>query len=148
MVVFAIVAPAGLVERARHRAPERRARVVVATSRARADVRRIRGIVVGLAALTLTLAVAVGLLPVWAVLAAGGLISLAIPLALVGGLLRLVRMHGVTLQAVAGSLTIYLCLGVAFAWIIGVVARLDPAPYFTNGSDARRAPASTSVSRC
>ena len=37
--------------------------------------------------------------------------SLAIPIALVGGLVRLIRRHGVTLQAVAGALTIYVLLG-------------------------------------
>ena len=60
---------------------------------------------------------------------------IAVPLALVGGLLRLVRAHGVTLQAVAGSLTIYLLIGLAFAWIVGLVAHFDPEPYFSNGTN-------------
>ena len=137
VVVFVIVAPAEDWSNAVVIALQSAALVIaVATSRARADVRRIRGFAVALAALTFTLAVAAGVLPQWAVLVAGGLISLAIPLTLIGGLVRLVRRHGVTLQAVAGSLAIYLCLGVAFAWAIGLVARIDPAPYFTNGTDA------------
>jgi Ion channel len=63
------------------------------------------------------------------VLAAGGVVSIAIPLALVGGLVRLVRTHGVTLQAVAGSLAIYLLTGLAFAWLIALVDRVDPGSY-------------------
>jgi hypothetical protein len=137
VVVFVIVAPGKDWSNALVIALQSAALVIaVATSRARADVRRVRGIVIGLAAVALTLAVAAGALPVWAMLAAGGIVSFAIPLTLIGGLLRLVRAHGVTLQAVAGSLAIYLCLGVAFAWVIGFVARVDPAPYFTNGTDA------------
>jgi hypothetical protein len=38
-------------------------------------------------------------------------------------------------QAVAGALAIYLCIGLTFAWIIGLVARLDSAPYFNSGTD-------------
>jgi hypothetical protein len=75
------------------------------------------------------LAVAFGVLPTWLVLAAGGVVSVAIPLALVGGLIRLVRANGVTLQAVAGSLAIYLLVGLAFAWVIALVDRIDPASY-------------------
>jgi hypothetical protein len=109
--------------------------VVVATSRTRADVRRVRSVTGALAATAFVIAMAAGALPNWIVAAGGGVLSVAIPLALVGGLLRLVRAHGVTLQAVAGSLAIYLLIGLAFSWIVGVVAHFDPAPYFANGTD-------------
>jgi hypothetical protein len=109
--------------------------VVVATSRSRPAVRRVRAVAGALAGGLWVLAVAIGLPPQWLVLAAGGLVSIAIPLALVGGVLRLVRRHGATLEAILGSLAIYLLVGLAFAWVIGLVARLDPAAYFANGTD-------------
>ena len=46
-------------------------------------------------------------------------------MALVGGLLRLVRLQGVTLQVVAGALTIYVLTGLIFAWMVSLVADLD-----------------------
>jgi hypothetical protein len=137
VVVFIIVAPAADWSRAVVLALEGAALVVaIATARARPEVRRARGALGALAAAALALAVAGGAIPLWIELAGGGIISIAIPLALVGGLLRLVRSRGVTLQAVAGSLAIYLYVGLAFAWVIGLVARLDAAPYFANGTDA------------
>ena len=110
--------------------------MVLATSRAPAEVRHLRTILGTLVATALTAAVAAGVVPEKVILACAGIIGIAIPLALVGGLLRLVRTHGSTLQAVAGALAIYLCIGLTFAWIIGFVARVDPAPYFANGVDA------------
>ena len=59
-------------------------------------------------------------------------------LALVGGLVRLVRQHGVTLQAVAGALAIYLQLGLIFAWVIGFIAYVDTVPFFAEDFDGRR----------
>jgi hypothetical protein len=104
--------------------------VIVATSRVRPAVRRVRvggGVAVGALAIA---AVAAGLIPTWAELVAGMLITLAIPIALVGGLLRLVRSQGVTLQAVAGALAIYLLIGLVFASAIGLLARFGSEPYF------------------
>jgi hypothetical protein len=136
VVVFLILAPVASWSHAVAFGLESMALVVVvATSRTPADVRRVRALVIALAAGAWVLAVAAGVPPLWLVLAGGGLMSIAIPLALVGGLLRLVRSSGATLQAVAGSLAIYLLVGLAFAWMIGLVARLDPAAYFTSGTD-------------
>jgi hypothetical protein len=130
VVVFLIVAPATDWSHAVAFALESMALVVVvATSRARADVPRVRTAAGALAAAIWVLAVASGVPPTWLVLAAGGVVSIAIPLALVGGLVRLVRTHGVTLQAVAGSLAIYLLIGLAFAWVIALVDRVDPGSY-------------------
>ena len=42
--------------------------------------------------------------------------------------------QGVTLQAVAGALTIYLLIGLVFASAIGVIARFGSEPYFANGA--------------
>jgi hypothetical protein len=136
VVVVAILAPSGDVTRAVVLALESAALVVVvATSRARAEVRREWGLLAAGAGTLLTVGVLVGVVPKTVVLACAGALALAIPVALAGGLLRLVRLHGTTLQAVAGALTIYLCLGLTFAWTIGVVSRVDAAPYFTNGTD-------------
>jgi Ion channel len=55
--------------------------------------------------------------------------------------LRLLRESGVTVQAVAGALAIYLCLGLVFAGIVGFVTHLDSTPYFaqhTDGTEADR----------
>jgi hypothetical protein len=134
LVVFLIVAPATDWSHAVAFALESMALViVVATSRTRADVRRARTAAGALAAAAWVLAVASGVLPYWLVLAAGGVVSIAIPLALVGGLVRLVRTHGVTLQAVAGSLAIYLLIGLAFGWVIALVDRVDTGSY--NGAE-------------
>src|SRR4051812_3361915 len=102
--------------------------VVVGTSRARPDVRRLRARAGALAAAVLVLAVAAGVLPAWAVLVGGGALSIAIPLALIGGLLRLVRTHGVTLQAGARSLPVYLLPGLAFARVIRLLAPRPSPP--------------------
>jgi Ion channel len=60
--------------------------------------------------------------------------SAAIPLVLVGGLYRLLRQKGVTLQAVAGALTIYLSAGLMFAFVISLVAEASHTAYFSGGS--------------
>jgi hypothetical protein len=136
VVVVAIVAPPGSLSRAAVIGLESAALVVVvATSRARADVRRTRGLAAALAAAAFVVAIAAGAVPVEVTLVIAGLIGIAIPLALAGGLLRLVGARGATLQAVAGALAIYLCIGLTFAWIIGLVARIDAAPYFNSGTD-------------
>ena len=43
------------------------------------------------------------------------------------------RDHGVTLQAVAGALAIYLVVGLVFAWAISFISAVDSTPYFTQG---------------
>jgi hypothetical protein len=136
LLVFIIIAPTQDWSRAAALALEWAALgVVVATSRAREDVRKARAFVVsGGAALTVG-AAAAGILPLAAALMLAGILALAIPLTLVGGLIRLVRTRGVTLQVVAGSLAIYLLVGLVFAWVIAVVADLDSAPYFAQGTD-------------
>jgi hypothetical protein len=108
--------------------------VVAATSRAREDVRRVRALAGGVLAGLVVAGIAGGLLPGWLEVAIGGLLSFAIPFALAGGLLRLVRAHGVTLQAVAGALAIYLLVGLTFAWTVGLIARLGAAPFFAGGA--------------
>jgi voltage-gated potassium channel Kch len=57
-------------------------------------------------------------------------VTAGVPIVLVRGLLRLLRVSGVTFNAVAGSLAIYLSTGLVFAWIIGLVAQASTSPYF------------------
>ncbi|MGO9496862.1 MAG: ion channel [Solirubrobacteraceae bacterium] len=54
---------------------------------------------------------------------------------IVGGLLRLLREHGVTVQAVAGALAVYLSVGLLFGWIIGFVTHVDSTLYFAQHTD-------------
>jgi hypothetical protein len=136
VLVFLVVAPAADWSRAMALALQGLALLVaVATSRARPHVRRARATAVGAAAALLVLGVAVGLVPTIAAAALSGLTGIAASLALVGGLIALVRRYGVTLQAVAGALAIYLQVGLIFAWMIGFVAHVDSAPYFDQGGD-------------
>ncbi|HWX86948.1 MAG TPA: potassium channel family protein [Solirubrobacteraceae bacterium] len=109
---------------------------VVATSRANRNVRRPVAIVLlGLASFTVV-GEAAGALSDAVLYGISGLLSVAIPLALIGGLIRLVRTHGVTPQAVSGALTLYLLLGLVFAWVIGFVAKVESAQYFAQTAHA------------
>lgn len=104
--------------------------VVIITSGVRLDERRRLAVLV---AVTVTgLAVLIALRDVRQALAlglAGVLVIAALP-TLARGVVRLLRTQGVTIQAVFGALTIYLMLGLVFAFAIGVTADLSPSPYF------------------
>ncbi|HXC45016.1 MAG TPA: potassium channel family protein [Solirubrobacteraceae bacterium] len=131
LLVFVIVAPGANWSRAAGCALQWLALLtVVATSRANRNVRTPVAIV--LVALTSFTVVgeAAGALSDAVLFAISGVLSAAIPLALVGGLMRLVRTQGVTPQAVAGALTLYLLLGLLFAWAIGFVAKVETPQYF------------------
>jgi Ion channel len=137
MLVFVIVAPGANWSRAIVCALQWLALLtVVGTSRARTGVRRSVALaIVALTTFTVT-SEAAGALPDAVLFAIGGLLSAAIPVALIGGLMRLVRSHGVTPQAVAGALTLYLLLGLVFAWVVGFVAKVDTAQYFAQQANA------------
>jgi hypothetical protein len=140
LVVFIIVSPSGDWSRAVAITLQGVALVVTfATSRARAEVRRVRAAAAGLGAALIVVGVATDVLPVAAEFALAGILAAAIPLSLVRGLVRLVAAEGVTLQAVAGALTIYLLIGLIFAWTIGFVAHVESAPYFSQGIDGTAA---------
>jgi hypothetical protein len=136
LLVFIIVAPSANWSYAVAIALEAAALVVViATSREHRQERRVR--VVGVSALcgAFVVAVAVGVIPEGVVSLVGGALALGVPIALVGGLLRLVRARGVTLQVVAGALAIYVLIGLMFAWVVGAVAKFGSQPYFASGTD-------------
>ena len=103
--------------------------VVIATSRDSAAVRRIRVILAAGVLLALAVGVAFSIVTPKVGSTIAGLAIVAVLIVLVRGVGRLVRDRGVTLQAVAGSLAIYLLVGLTFALLIGFIAYLAP-PYF------------------
>ena len=137
LCVFLIVAPDADWARAFALALQSAALiVVVATSRASAAVRRARTVAGGCVALVILVAVAAGLLPGWVVYGLGAGMSVVIPFAIVGGLVRLMRLRGVTLQTVAGALAIYLLLGIVFAWLYAFFDQTSDDPFFTGVAGA------------
>jgi hypothetical protein len=136
LLVFIIVAPSGDWSRAVAVALEAGALVVVvATSRERHQERRARVTAITIVGSAFVLGVAAGVVPAAIVSAVAGALALGIPVALVGGLMRLVRARGVTLQVVAGALAIYVLIGLMFAWIVGLAAKLGSHAYFASGTD-------------
>jgi Ion channel len=142
LVVFVIAAPSADWSRAAALAIEGVVLVfAIATTRERQELRRRRAVGVGMVIIVLILLVATGAAPRALTDAANVLITAAIPLVIVGGLLRLLRERGVAIQAVAGALAIYLSLGLLFAWIIGFITHVDSTLYFaqhTNGTGGDR----------
>ncbi len=135
--IFLIAAPTADWSRATAIAIEGAALVVtVATSSQRERVRRHRALIVGLAVLATVLLIAIGVVPGWliALIALG--VTASVPIALVRGLVRLLREQGVTLAAVAGSLAIYLSIGLIFAWVVGFVAAVGGSTdFFAHNTD-------------
>lgn len=115
--------------------------VVVVTSREHEQVRRRRAATLGAVAIALVVATGVGLVPAAMAFVFGALLSCAIPAGLVGGLIRLVRRRGVTLQVVAGAIALYMLAGLAFAYAIGFTAAIESGPYFAQSTH-------TTVSAC
>ena len=104
--------------------------VVIATSRERESVRRSRGIVVGAVGAALLVGIATGVLGKAPAFVIGGVLAVAIPGGLVRGLLRLVKERGVTVQAIAGALAIYLNIGLLFAYAIAFASAIVHTSYF------------------
>ncbi len=109
--------------------------VVIATSRERASVRRVRAIVAGVLLLALALGVALSVVSPKLGSSIAGLAIVTVLVVLVRGVVRLVRDRGVTLQAVAGALAIYMLVGLTFALVIGFVAYVGPT-YFVQGNQS------------
>lgn len=135
VVVFAIVAPDSNGSRAVSFALVGVAMMIsVGTSREPTEVRRTRTLIGGAFVVIITIGTAVGLIPRSITLAVTALLTLAIPVTLGGGLIRLVRTRGATLQAVAGGLAIYLLVGLGFASAIGFVAAVESGQYFAQST--------------
>jgi hypothetical protein len=133
--VFLIGTPSAAWSRAIALAIEGTALVAaIATSRVRENVRRRRAIEVGLALIALVLLIALEILPRWLTAVTFAVITAGVPIVLVRGLVRLLRERGVTAQAVAGSLAIYLSIGLVFAWVVAFIALVSDDPYFAQGT--------------
>jgi hypothetical protein len=138
-VVFLIAAPTANWSRAVGLALEASALVItVATSRERESVRLRRAAALTAAVVAGVILVGVGDVPRWLLFAGAIVVTAAIPAALIRGLLRLLRREGVTLNAVAGSLAIYLSTGLIFAWIVAFVAEVSSTPYFAQHAAANQ----------
>ena len=62
------------------------------------------------------------------------------PPAIALGVIRNLRVHQqVRVEAVMGVLSLYMLIGMAFAFVFGAVDRLGGAPFFADGSDASTA---------
>ena len=136
VVVFVIAAPSGDWSRAVALAIEGAALVfAVATARERGDVRYRDALVAGAVTAVLIVGVAVGVVSQSLAAAVNALVTAAVPVVIVRGVVRMLRDRGVTLQAVAGALAIYLTVGLMFAYIIGFIAYVDSTPYFEQHTD-------------
>lgn len=142
LVVFIIAAPAADWSRAAAIAIEGLALVfALATAREPQEIRRHRAVGVGAVMILLIILIVTGAAPHQLTDAANVIITAAIPVVILGGLLRLLSQRGVTIQAVAGALAIYLSLGLLFAWIIGFITHVNSTLYFaqhTNGTEGDR----------
>jgi hypothetical protein len=139
LVVFVAAAPSANWSRAVALAIEGAALVVaVATARERKEVRYRKALVVGVVMTVLILGVANGAVSEQVTAAVNAVVIAAIPVIIVRDAVRLLRQSGVTVQAVAGALAIYLTIGLMFAWIIGFITHVDSTPYFAqhaNGTE-------------
>jgi len=109
--------------------------VVIATSRGNVELRERAG--AAIVVVTLAVVAAVGF--EWVEQGIGTALSAALVLTtlvlLPRGLAVLLRVRGVTVQAVAGALAIYLLVGIVFSFVIGTMARVGSGPYFAQGFD-------------
>jgi len=110
--------------------------VAVATSRARGTVRHRRALLISGVGFILVLFVAVGLIGATGTFVVTTVVIAAIPVTLVGGLVRLIKEAGVTVQVVAGALAMYLLVGLLFASIIAFASHVMSGPYFKQGTEA------------
>ena len=136
LLVFVIVAPAADWARGVAIALEAIALlIVVATSRVRGPVRRGRALTIVVVAIVVVAGVAIGAVSNAVIYLVAGLLAALIPVTLAAGLVRLVRQHGATVQAVSGGLAIYVLVGLVFAWIIGFAAEVGDGSYFVSGGN-------------
>jgi len=109
--------------------------VVIATARETPLVRDSLAFAVVGGLVALATLVALGLVPRWVGSTVAGLAVVTSLVVLVRGIVHLLRDRGVTLQAVAGALAIYLLVGLLFGLGIGVVARLSAGAFYAQGTD-------------
>ncbi len=109
--------------------------IAVVTGRGAASVRRWRATAVVVLAIAATLAAGFEVMPSWIGAGVGCLLVVGTIAELAGGASRMLRSHGVTIQAVSAALAIYLLLGLFFALAVAVAAHAGSAPFFAQGTD-------------
>lgn len=135
-VIFLIVAPAGAGSRAiALLLTGGMLTIVVVTSRSDLSVRELAAGAIGLVTVAIALAVALKAIPQSIPSAVGFVVVVLTMGQLVRGLARLLRERGVTVQALAGALALYLLLGITFAFAIAFAAKAGHGTYFAQGTD-------------
>ncbi|WP_049793168.1 potassium channel family protein [Conexibacter woesei] len=109
--------------------------VVVVTGRGGAIMRETTAAVAAVLALGVAVAVALDGVPTWVGSALGIILVGGTIAELVVGLGRMLRVRGVTVQAVAGALAVYLLLGLLCSLIVTVAARAGSGTFFAEGTD-------------
>jgi prepilin signal peptidase PulO-like enzyme (type II secretory pathway) len=135
-VVFFIVAPDGAASRVLGLALTLAMLLaVIVTGRGNVVVRGWGALAAVLLAVGGGVAIAVDEMPTW-VGSAVGVVLVSVTIAeVIAGLGRLLRDRGVTLQAVAGALALYLMFGLLFAQLVSVGAHVGDNDFFTQGTD-------------
>lgn len=109
---------------------------IIATSREAPATRGLAATLTVTALIVLAALVGLALVPRWVGAAGTATAVAAVLVVLTKGLVRMIRDHGVTLQAVAGALTSYLLIGLEFALVVRVLVGVSPHPYFEQVSNA------------
>jgi hypothetical protein len=137
MVVFLIVAPerAGSVVVAMALAGGMLLAVIVTSRTGDRTLRESAALAIALLTVVLGVLVVTATVPKWVAFGVAGLLVILTLAQLARGVARLLRREGVTVQAVAGALSVYLLLGILFSLAVGVSARLGHGPYFAQGTD-------------
>ena len=109
--------------------------VVIATSRGNVRLRERAGVGLIVATVLLVTGVAFEWIPAALGTAVSAILILTTLVQLVRGLIVLLSLRGVTVQAVAGALAVYLLLGIVFSFAITTMAKIDGGAYFAQGTD-------------
>jgi|tagenome__1003787_1003787.scaffolds.fasta_scaffold20890603_2 hypothetical protein len=113
--------------------------VAIQTSGARPAARRGAAWAIGLAVVGVAVGSVIGR-PTPAVPLVSTALLLALTVAVIsGGLIRLIFHRGVDLTAVFGALSVYLLVGLTFAFLIGAIAVGVSGDYFAQGTDGTQA---------
>jgi hypothetical protein len=98
---------------------------------------RAAGLVAAIAALAaLVILIATGEIPEGPTAIVSGLLVAVAPAVLVGGLIREVRGQGVTIHTLSGVLSIYLLIGMFFAFVYGAIEAIDNGALFVQVANA------------
>lgn len=108
---------------------------VIMTSRQSQQVRTRATVGAGVLVVVIAVLASSDVLPKAVTIALGAVIVLAPLPTLSTQLVRMMRTTGVTVEALAGALAVYLLVGTLFALVVGILAESGSTAYFTNGTD-------------